>query len=155
VGTFLNALLGMPYQCQLAHGWTSLTLKISVVAVIIFIPAIFWVVPRYGAVGAAWMWVALEAGYVLIAIPLMHLRLIPDEKWRWYFADVLLPVSGAIGVVLLAQQLQPASYQDRSHWLAFLLITGGLALVASIALADRIRPRLLSIMGRSLHRQYS
>ena len=155
LGTFLNALLGMPYQCQLAHGWTSLTLKISAVAVIIFIPAIFWVVPRYGAVGAAWMWVTLEASYVLIAIPLMHLRLIPDEKWRWYFADVLLPVSGAIGVVLLAQQLQPASYQDRSHWLAFLLITGGLALVASIALADRIRPRLLSIMGRSLHRQYS
>jgi hypothetical protein len=57
--------------------------------------------------------------------------------------------------VLLAQQLQPASYQDRSHWLAFLLITGGLALVASIVLADRIRPRLLSIMGRSFHRQYS
>jgi O-antigen/teichoic acid export membrane protein len=144
LGTFLNGLMSMPYQCQLAHGWTSLTLKINIVAVVVLIPAIFWVVPHYGAVGAAWMWVALNAGYVLIAIHLMHRRLIPKEKWRWYFADVLLPISGAIGVMLLAQRFQPSSYEDRSHWFAFLLITGSLALAASTALADRIRPRLLS-----------
>ncbi|MHB1620726.1 MAG: oligosaccharide flippase family protein [Sulfuricella sp.] len=149
LGTFLNALMWMPYQCQLAHGWTSLTLKTNLVAVIVLIPAIFWVVPRYGTVGAAWIWVALNAGYILIAIQFMHRRLIPKEKWRWYFADLLLPIGGAIGVMLLAQQLQPASYQDRWHWFAFLLITGGLALAASTVLADRIRPRLLTIMGRA------
>ena len=151
LGTFLNGLMWMPYQCQLAHGWTSLAIKTNVVAVIVLIPAIFWVVPHYGAVGAAWIWVALNAGYVLIAIQFMHRMLIPDEKWCWYFADVLLPVVGALGVMLLAQRFQPASYQDRWHWFAFLLITGSLALVASIALANRIRPSLLAIMGRTLH----
>lgn len=145
LGTFLNGLMWMPYQCQLAHGWTGLTLKINMVAVMILIPAVFWVVPRYGAIGAAWIWVALNAGTVLIAIQLMHIRLIPQEKWRWYFADVLLPVSGAIGVMLLAQAFQPASYQSRLYWFAFLLVTGGLALAASTVLADRIRPRLLSL----------
>jgi O-antigen/teichoic acid export membrane protein len=155
LGTFLNGLMHMPYQCQLAHGWTGLAIKTNVVAVVVLIPAIFWVVPHYGAVGAAWMWVALNAGYVLIAIQFMHRRLIPDEKWRWYFADVLLPIAGAIGVMLLAQQLQPASYQDRWHWFVFLLITGSLTLAASTALASRIRPRLLAIMRRSLHWRYS
>jgi O-antigen/teichoic acid export membrane protein len=155
LGTFLNTLMWMPYQCQLAHGWTSLTLKINMVAVLILIPAIFWVVPQYGALGAAWIWVALNAGYVLIAIQLMHRRLIRKEKWRWYLDDLLLPIGGAIGVMLLAQQLQPASYQDRSHWLAFLLIAGGLALVASTVLAERIRTRLLTIMRRSFPWRYS
>jgi O-antigen/teichoic acid export membrane protein len=155
LGTFLNALMWMPYQCQLAHGWTSLTLKINLVAVVVLIPAIFWVVPRYGALGAAWIWVALNAAYVLIAIQLMHRRLIPKEKWRWYFDDLLLPISGAIGIMLMAQQIQPASYQDRWHWFVFLLIAGGLALVASTVLADRIRPWLLSIVVRAFHWRYS
>ena len=155
LGTFLNALMWLPYQCQLAHGWTSLTLKINLAAVAALIPAIFWVVPRYGALGAAWIWVALNAGYVFIDIQFMHRKLLPNEKWRWYFADLLLPIGGAIGVMLLARQLQPASYQDRWHWFVFLLIAGGLALAVSTVLADRIRPWLLSILSRTFHWRYS
>lgn len=152
LGNLLNALLWMPYQCQVAHGWTSLTLKIATVAVIIFIPAIFWVVPRYGAVGAAWIWVTLEAGHVLIAIELMHRRLIPKEKWRWYVEDLLLPISGAGGVILLAQRLQPGNYQSRWHWFAFLFGTGSFALLTSAVLAGRIRAQALTTMARYFYR---
>ncbi|MBT9099541.1 oligosaccharide flippase family protein [Methylovulum psychrotolerans] len=154
VGSFLNALMWIPYRCQLAHGWTSLSLKVNFVAVIVLIPAIIWVVPRYGALGAAWIWVALNAGYFLVAIQLMHRRLIPKEKWHWYFADVFLPVVGAIGSTLLAQQLQPASYQNRWLWFAFLLVTGVFSLVAAALLANRIRPRLLTIMGTTFCWRY-
>ena len=143
LGTFLNGLMWIPYQCQLAHGWTSLTIKTNFVAVAVLVPAIFWVVPHYGAVGAAWIWVALNAGYVVIAIQFMHRRLIPHEKWRWYFADVLLPIVGSISVMLPAKIFQPSSYQDRWHWLAFLLIAGGLALAVSTLSANRIRNQLL------------
>lgn len=146
LGTFLNGLMWMPYQCQLAHGWTSLTLKVNTVAVIVLIPTILWVVPRYGAVGAAWIWVALNAGYVLINIALMHRRLIPGEKWRWYFGDVLSPGVGAMGVVFIAQFFQPASYGDRWAWAAFLLGVGILALVVSMLSSDRIRPDVLQLL---------
>jgi len=149
LGSFLNCLMHMPSQLQLAHGWTSLTLKTNAVAVLLLIPAIYWVVPLYGAVGAAWIWVALNSGYVLIAVQFMHQRIIPNEKLRWYYADLLLPIGGSIGVMLFATAFQPESYHDRWHWFSFLLITGVLALVASTALAGHIRPRLLSIIGRS------
>jgi O-antigen/teichoic acid export membrane protein len=152
LGTFLHVLMHMPYRLQLAHGWTSLAIKTNVIAVFVFVPAVFWVVPRYGGVGAAWMWVALNSGYVLFAIQFMHRRLIPGEKWRWYLADVLLPVSGAIGVMLAAQRFQPPSYQQRVQWLVFLLITGCLALAASGALASRIRTSLWAIMSCCLRR---
>lgn len=148
LGTFLNGLMWMPYQFRLAHGWTSLTLKVNTVAVLIIIPAILWLVPRYGSVGAAWIWVVLNCGYVLISIQLMHRRLIPDEKWRWYFADVLLPVCGAGGVILLSEVLQPAGYQGRIAWLTFLLISGALALATSALLAERIRARCAGKMIR-------
>jgi O-antigen/teichoic acid export membrane protein len=144
VGTFLNGLMVIPYQFQLAHGWTDLTLKVNLVAVTVLIPAIFWVVPRYGAVGAARIWVVLNAGYVLFDIQLMHRKLIPREKWRWYFADVLLPMAGAMGVVLVAQKLQPVNDKNRLHWLAFLLLTGVSATLISSFLASTVRARLKS-----------
>lgn len=154
LGTFLNGLMYMPGQLQVACGWTSLAIKTDIVALVALIPAIFWVVPRYGAVGAAWIWVVLNAGYILIAVQFMHRRLIPDEKWRWYFADVILPISAAMGVMLLAKQFQPASYQDRLQWLVFSFITGCLTLAASALLADRIRTRMLTIMHRFFHWSY-
>jgi len=137
----------------LAHGWTSLTIKINIVAVTLLVPAILWIVPRKGALGAAWLWAALNAGYVLFAIQLMHRRLIPHQKRRWYVADVLLPISGAVGVTLLAKQVQPLAYQDRWHWLAFLLLTGVLAAMGSAILASTIRSRIMSLVPQRLSKK--
>lgn len=148
LGTFLNGLMWMPYNCELAHGWTSLTVKTNIVAVLALVPAIFWVVPRYGPVGAAWLWVALNAGYVFIHIQFMHQRLIREEKIRWYFADVLIPVGGALCVMLLAQRLQPEHFQSRWHWFVFLVVVGSIAMLVSTLLANRIRPRLSSVLMR-------
>jgi len=155
LGTFLHELMIIPYMLQLAHGMTSLAVKVNVVAVLVLVPAIFLVVPRYGAVGAAWIWVALNAGYVLISMHIMHHWLIPKEKWGWYVADILVPICGPIGVVLLAQQFEPASYQDRWHWFIFLSVVGAGALVISTALADRVRSVMFATMGRFFRWQYS
>lgn len=152
VGTFLNALMHMPYQCQLAHGWTSLTLKANFITVIILIPIIIFIVPKYGSVGAAWIWVALNASYVLLLIQFMHHRLIPQEKWRWYISDVIIPVGGATLVALIAMQFQPSSYQNRLKWFAFLMITGSFSLVVSILLADQIRVSIRNIFKSTFPR---
>ena len=42
LGTLFNGLMGVPYQMQLAHGWTSLTIYINIVAVALFVPALFF-----------------------------------------------------------------------------------------------------------------
>ena len=141
VGYFLNGLMWMPYQCQLAHGWTSLTLKVNSVAVIVLVPALFWVVPHYGAVGAAWVWVILNAGYVLISIHFMHRRLLPNEKWRWYFNDLALPIAGTLAVGLLAIRFQPDGL-SRISWLVFIINTGMIALLCSAALSSTIRAKM-------------
>ena len=102
LGSLLNGLSWIPFQLQFAYGWTSLALKINVVAVLVLIPAIVWVVPRYGAIGAAWIWVAVNAGYVFIAMHFMHRRVLQHEKWTWYREDIFMPLafSGATALVI-------------------------------------------------------
>lgn len=144
LGSFLNGVMWLPYHCQLAHGWTSLAMRVNTVAALLLVPAIFWVVPRYGAVGAAWVWVALNSGYVLISIQLMHQRILPGEQWRWYFADLLLPAAGAAGIVLAGQALRPDGAMSRVDGFAFLSVVCAGAVGAAAMLADRVRPRVLA-----------
>jgi len=152
VGTFLNGLMHIPYLLQIAHGWTRLTLQVNTAAVMILVPAIFWLVPFYGAVGAAWIWGVLNFGYVIVAVQLMHRRLIPSEKWRWYFADVLAPIGACLGVMLSARVAQPDEYENRALWLGFLIVAGGMGLVFSSLSAGLLRERLLSMINAGVLR---
>jgi O-antigen/teichoic acid export membrane protein len=98
LGNLLNGLMWIPYQTQLAHSWTSLTIRINIIAIAIIVPAILWVTPRFGVEGAAWVWVSLNAGYFLISIHFMYRRILITEKWRWYIKDVLIPLLSGIAV---------------------------------------------------------
>ncbi|MEW6427167.1 MAG: oligosaccharide flippase family protein [Thermodesulfobacteriota bacterium] len=97
LGTLCNGLLHVPYTTQLAYGWTGLAVRVNVVAVGIIIPAILSIVPFLGAIGAAWIWLFLNIGYLLFAIHLMHRRLLAGEKWNWYRNAVCSPL--LIGVI--------------------------------------------------------
>lgn len=129
-GTLLNGLMHIPYMLQLAHGWSSFAVRVNLVAVAILVPAILWVTPRFGAIGAAWVWVLLNAGYVLIGIHFMHLRLLSREKWKWYRQDVALPALSATLAALLCLWVHPG---ELSKWveLAWLLMSGALILAAA------------------------
>lgn len=151
IGTLLNCLMYVPYQAQLAHGWTGLTLKINIVAVVVLVPALFWVVPRHGALGAAWVWIVLNAGYLLVAIGLMHRRILPAEKWRWYGQDIIAPTLAAAASLLLLHGLAPEAGQRRLAWCAYLgtaLLVAFLA--ASMSLRD-IRERVFLSMRRAVN----
>lgn len=96
LGNLLNVLMWIPYQTQLAHGWTSLSIYINIVALAIIVPSIFWVTPIYGAEGAAWIWMTLNAAYVFIGVNFMYMRILSTEKWRWYKNDVFIPLIAGI-----------------------------------------------------------
>ena len=129
-GTLLNGLMLVPYMLQLAHGWSGLAARINLVAVAILVPAILWATPRYGAIGAAWVWVLLNAGYVSIGIHWMHRRLLSAEKWKWYGWDVALPAVTATLTALFCLWAHPG---ELSKWLelAWLLMSGALILAAA------------------------
>jgi O-antigen/teichoic acid export membrane protein len=102
-GTALNGLMYLPYALQLSFGWTGLSFFKNVIAVIILVPLIIYMATHYGVLGAASVWFILNMGYVLFEIPVMHLRLLRKEKWRWYLQDVCLPLVVCIVVAGLGR----------------------------------------------------
>jgi O-antigen/teichoic acid export membrane protein len=142
LGNLLNGLMWIPYQTQLAHGWTSLTVRVNCVAVALIVPAILWAVPRWGAVGAAWVWVSLNAAYVLIAIHFMYRKILTQEKWRWYRQDLLQPLLAAALVASASAWAMPATLT--SLWqLLWLLLACALTLLASALAAPAVRAAFL------------
>ena len=145
LGNLLNGLMWIPYQTQLAHGWTSLAVRINIVAVAIIVPAILWATPRYGAIGAAWVWVGLNAGYILIGIHFMYRRILTREKWCWYWQDVLMPLGAAFLGAGALGMLWPTDGGILAD-VTLLMLAAGIAMSASLLAANRMRreqgPRL-------------
>jgi O-antigen/teichoic acid export membrane protein len=144
LGTLLNGLMWIPYQMQLAHGWTTLTIKVNSVAVAVLVPGILWAVPKYGAAGAAWMWVALNAGYLIFGIYFMHRRLLPKEKWRWYRQDVAAPLITATATAALCHWWIPAEMGSIVE-LALLIMVSACVLVAAALTAPMVRHQILGL----------
>lgn len=104
LGTLCNGLMYVPYIAQLAHGWTSFSVRVNIVAMCFIVPAILWAVPHFGAIGAAWTWLWLNVGYLLINAHFMHRRLFRNEKWRWYRNAVFEPlIAGTLTALGLRQ----------------------------------------------------
>lgn len=139
LGTFLHCTMTLPYQCQIAHGWTSLSIKMNIATVSVLVPSLFWIVPQYHALGAVWVWFTLNAFYVVIGIQLMHRKILPKEKWRWYLHDLLIPTLGPVAIAGIAYHLQPSGYQSRLHWFYFLLCVGCLSMFVSSLSSSYVR----------------
>lgn len=133
VGYLLNLCVFTPYLAQLAYRWTGLAIRINAIALSIVVPVLLWLVPRYGAIGAAWVWTTLNAAYFIIFIHLTHKRILKDEKWRWYATDVFMPVAAAAiaaGVIRLIVPLDQLNIIGQAAVIAF---AAAAALVASTA----------------------
>jgi O-antigen/teichoic acid export membrane protein len=150
LGTLLNGLMWMPYQLQLAHGWTRLTVVIQTAAVLFLVPAILWTVPRYGAMGAAWISVILNGGYILFLITLMHRRLLPHDKWNWYNYDIAMPLSAGLATALVCRVLSP-EHSGRGALFAELFLISALTLLASAMAAPGVRRQLLRHLPAALN----
>lgn len=147
LGTLLNGLMHIPYQMQLAYGWTSLAIWTNIVAVIVLVPAIFWVVPNYGVMGAAWIWVILNAGYCLISVQLMYQRILPQEKLRWYLRDVMAPLAAALLAAKSLDWLWPTWYGYFAD-LTLISMAAFLTPCAALLAASEVRQPTLDILKR-------
>jgi O-antigen/teichoic acid export membrane protein len=123
IGTMLNGFMFIPYILTLAYGWTKFAIYQNIIAVVFLIPAMVWATIHYGSIGAAWIWLILNASYVLIAVHFLHRRLLVTEKWLWYGKDLCLPMSGAVTTAWFCTLLQPV-FETKLIWLLWLLITG-------------------------------
>lgn len=112
-GSAINGLMNVPYAMQLATGWTMLTIRTNIIAVLVLAPLTWWLTKKFGAAGGALAWFALNLGYLLLTPHLMHRRLLPSEKLRWYLESILVPAAACVAAV---STLWLANHGSFSRW---------------------------------------
>lgn len=148
IGAALNGLMSTVYALQLAHGWTSIGLFITTFFVVILAPAIFFMTTRYGAIGAASVWMTLNIIYMLIAVPLTHCRLLKGEALRWFAEDVGLPLLGAAIIVWAGREMIVSPMKSNLIAVANLSIVLLGALVAAALVAPQMRSWLVTKVSK-------
>jgi O-antigen/teichoic acid export membrane protein len=137
LGTMLNGFLNIPYWLQLAYGWTRLALYTNCIALVAEIPILLVVAQRFGAVGAAFVWLGLNVMYLTVGVNVMYQRLLRTERWRWYLQDIIVPLAGAAAVVVVARLWMPPL--PAPLLVGALVGTGGLAFAAAALAAPVCR----------------
>jgi O-antigen/teichoic acid export membrane protein len=131
LGNLLHGLMWIPYQAQLAYGWTRLGLIMNLLASILIVPTIIYIAPRYGVEGAAWVWVSLSAAYLFFGAHFMYRKILCCEKIRWYLNDIFIPLTGALLCCLLMKWIMPeaGSIYFKVFWV---ILSGVLVFIAAI-----------------------
>ncbi|MHB8845789.1 MAG: oligosaccharide flippase family protein [Nitrospirota bacterium] len=147
MGSILNAVMTLPYNLQLAHGWTSLSFYKNVIAVILLVPLLLVTVRIWGAQGAALVWVILNLGYFLIEIPIMHRLLLKNEMKKWYWHDIGMPFLASAAIITCSRLLL---VQNTTQTIAFLWIavTGIVSLVIAALTMPASREWLRRVLVR-------
>ena len=114
----------------------------NLVAVIVLVPALVVIVPIHGTVGAASVWIALNAGYVLVQAPLMHRRILRDGLWPWYRHGVVVPILVAGGVGAGLAWLRDGVVIPRFGLIASLGLAWGVLTLAVLMVLPVARARL-------------
>jgi O-antigen/teichoic acid export membrane protein len=140
-GTALSGMMSLPYALQLAHGRTRLTALLNLTALILGIPFCIIAVSRYGMVGAASFWLAINIGFIVVGLPLLHRRVFPGHLRHWYI-DTLPPVLAALFCALIAGLLSSPLHRSLS----------GLSILIAISFSTLIVSLLSAPYGRHLVR---
>ena len=105
-GTICNCMMWVPYWYMLAKGITKFTIYQNIMASIISVPLLFWWTGEYGALGASFVWLTVNLGYILISMPMFHRLYMKGELKNWYKNDIGVPLVSAAVIALGAKYFQ-------------------------------------------------
>lgn len=141
-GSALNSLLYLPYALQLANGWTRLQVVAQVSLGVVSVPLTVFFAMRYGGTGAAIVWIAFNAAFIAISVPIMHQRLLRGEGWQWAVNDVLKPLAAVAVTALACRMIVPATES-----ISLIIVEVGAAYIitagAALAISSEMRGWLI------------
>lgn len=141
-GTALNGLASVPGYFQASAGWPQLMMYTNLIGALVLVPSIVILAPRFGAPGAACVWLIVNIGYIAGSIPVMHRRLLKGEMWRWYLEDVFVPLAAMLVVGAAARLAMPANLGRAA---GFLYASASFAAMACATLLALPRARVLAL----------
>lgn len=134
LGNVFGGLSNLAYSLQLAHGYTRLSLLLSAIGLITYVPALWLAANAGGAKAAAATWLLLNLALLVSGIHFMHRRILVGEQARWYLRDALPVFAAAFttgGVLHLVWPALPAGFEGLVGLVAVTCIIGAAALLSA------------------------
>ena len=125
IGNLLSSFVYIPYIIQIAHKWTTLTLLLNLLGFFIMIPGLFYLVPIYGAKGAAYLWLIINLIFVAGVAIFMYKKILINHRSKWLFYSIFIPASFSLifcGVVKFLSI--PFFLEELSRVQSFLFVLG-------------------------------
>lgn len=148
IGNGLLALGAFPYYLQYARGNLRYHLIGNLVLVVVLIPAIVLAAMHAGGIGAGWVWVCMNAAYLLIWVAYVHGKLEPGLHWGWMRDNViaiLLPTLAAGWLLSLLRDGPQGRVQELVHAAA---VAATCLLVATVS-SPSLRPAVWRVLRRA------
>ena len=147
IGNGILAVAAFPYYLQYARGNLRLHFIGHLLLLFILIPSIVLSAKYYGAVGAGYAWVAVNALYLLIWVAVVHRKLEPGLHWSWFFKDVLT-ISVPVTLLGSAIFLVEVSLTSRLSNLAYVIVFGGILILLAALMSPDARYFILRLKAR-------
>ena len=143
IGTAMNSLMLVPFAVQLAHGWTSIALRISLLQLLVFVPSVIFLSRGYGPVGAAFAWMMSSGINMIATIFLTHAQLLKGESWTGFVRNIGLPALAVLTMTLIWRQMT-SEISGFLHPVAAALALFVIASAAVVLAADGLRSSIFS-----------
>lgn len=129
IGMGLNTLAMIPYYLQLAFGRSNISFRFNLIALILNVPALIITSNLYGALGAAFCWLTLNAVYLVTFIPAIQRNFLAFSLKDWYLKDVgKVALVGVLTGLIFRQFITP----NIPHIYIFILISGCFTSIAAL-----------------------
>jgi O-antigen/teichoic acid export membrane protein len=138
LGTMFNGLMIIPYNLQLAYGWTSLSVSINTFSVLVMVPVMFVAVNHFGMIGAASACVILNVFSLVVSAHFMYARIMRAAKGYWYRNVILMPLIAGAFFLLVFSHFFP-ELQTRVGALVELIVCVPLMLVIVLSVLPNLR----------------
>lgn len=142
---FTNALVGvslLPFMLQFAFGYLRLHVIGNLVLLLTLLPTLIYSAIEYGAVGVGITLVVYRLIYLLLWVPLIHKRLLPEITLVWPIKDVGQITVVVVSVVLLASIVMP-SFDNHVLTVSTIIMVFFLALLTGMLAGDKTRNAII------------
>lgn len=143
IGNTFLVIAAFVYYLQYAKGNLRYHLIGNIALVLILIPCSVFFATYYGAIGAGYVWVVMNAVFLFLWVAYVHGKIQPGLHIKWLFNDVvriILPAFLAGLLMLLPQFLLLGRFEN----LLFVIITGVVVMTVSVLMSSFIRKLVFS-----------
>jgi O-antigen/teichoic acid export membrane protein len=108
-GQILQVITTVAFYFSLAIGKTKLPIMIQILSIVVFIPSLFFLLHRYGIIGASLSYLIMNLITCPIYMYFFHRNYLPGQLINWLKNDVFLPIIIIIPFVIVSRFILPNS----------------------------------------------